>query len=115
MAHYPQDNQPVVILARELGRKIEAFRLSQNMRQDDVARMTGLSRSTIVRVESGKGGTIDSLIRIVKALGIEERLDNLVPDARISPLEKRDEPQMRQRARPGKTDGQSETWTWGDE
>ena len=105
----------MIVLTKALGQKIEAFRLSQNLRQDDIASATGLSRSTIVRVESGNGGTIDSLVRILKALGIESRLDSLVPDARISPLEKRREPQLRQRARPSNPSKQTEPWTWNDE
>lgn len=115
MAHYKKDAPPVAVLVKDLGRKIEMFRLSQNLRQEDIAEATGLSRSTVVRLESGKGGTIDSLVRILKALGIEGRIDALVPDARISPMDRRDDPHLRQRARPSEPEAKTGSWKWGDE
>lgn len=113
MAHYKLLDRPVSVLAKELGERIEAFRLSQNLRQEDIVDATGLSRGTIVRVEAGKGGTIDSLIRILKALGVEGQLETLVPDAQLSPLERRQK--HRQRARPSEPEVQSSSWTWGEE
>jgi len=106
--------KPVVILAKEFGERLAAFRLSCNLRQSDVASKAGVSRGVIVRLEAGEGGTIDSLVRIMKAMDIEERLNWLVPDGRISPLDPRSE--LRQRARPRPDDNKkNEPWTWGDE
>ncbi|GAA6201394.1 helix-turn-helix transcriptional regulator [Aquicoccus sp. SU-CL01552] len=106
--------KPVVILAKEFGERLAAFRLSCNLRQSDIASKAGVSRGVIVRLEAGEGGTIDSLIRIMKAMDIEERLNWLVPDGRISPLDPRSE--LRQRARPLPDENKkNEPWSWGDE
>ena len=79
-----------------LGSQVEAFRLSRNMRQVDLARSAGVARSTLARFEGGGGGSIDTLIRILRALDLEDRMELLVPDASKNPLMRRE----RQRARP---------------
>ncbi len=106
---------PVHLSAKRLGEQIEKFRLSRNMRQEDVASDTGLSRSTINRLESGEGGTIDTLIRVLRSLGVDDRLETLVPDARVSPLDPRPASKSRKRARPANREAENEPWSWGDD
>ncbi|MDM7947574.1 MAG: helix-turn-helix transcriptional regulator [Oceanibaculum nanhaiense] len=106
--------KPAHVLARELGARMAAYRLSRNLRQEDVAREAGISRGALVRIEGGAGGSIDSLIRIMQALGIEDRLEYLAPDGRRSPLDTKKAPGPRQRARPRPPDDDSEPWRWGD-
>ena len=106
--------KPVVILAKEFGERLAGFRLSRNLRQSDVASEAGVSRGALVRLEAGEGGTVDSLIRVLKALNLDDRINILVPDATISPLDPRSE--LRQRARPVTKDNKKNTpWRWGDE
>jgi transcriptional regulator with XRE-family HTH domain len=109
------NERPVSTIAKEFGRQIEAFRLSRNLRQEDISKATGISRTTIVRIESGQGGTIDSLIRLLKALGAEDRLHMLVPDARLRPLDPRFDAPARQRARPAGGTSEPKQWRWDDE
>lgn len=78
--------KPVFKLAEELGASLAAYRLARNMSQSDVAGLAGLDRTVVVRMEAGRGGTVDSLIRILKALGVEDRIPSLLPDATMSPL-----------------------------
>lgn len=108
-----RDGKPVAILAKDLGNSLAAYRLSRNIRQDDVASEAGVSRGVIARLEAGEGGTLDSLIRVLKAIGLEERIGTLVPEARPSPLDTRvGEP--RKRARPSLDDEEAEPWSWGE-
>jgi transcriptional regulator with XRE-family HTH domain len=107
---------PVAILTENLGKRVAAYRLSLNLRQEDVAKSIGIARSTVARLEAGHGGTIDTLVRILKALGAEYRIEILVPDARIRPLDRRRNAELRKRARPEvRQDETPEQWTWGDE
>ncbi len=107
------DGKPVTILAKDLGASLAAYRLSRNLRQGDVAAQAGVSRGVVARLETGEGGTLDSLIRVLKAMGLEERIDTLVPQARLSPLDPRSAGEPRQRARPSSDDDDDDdTWRW---
>ena len=55
------------------------------IKQAELAEMAGISRSTLARLEAGNGGTIDSLARIMRALDIEDRLLDVMPDAKLRP------------------------------
>ncbi len=56
----------------EIGEKIRSIRVSRGVTQEDLAKKTGLSRSTIVNFERGKRiPRIDDLMKIAGALGVE--------------------------------------------
>jgi len=118
IGHSMSTSRPVTVLIRELGERIAAHRLSQNLRQEDVAQATGISRSTVARLEAGGGGTLDTLVRVLQALGAEDRLGALVPDARVRPLDGRPDAGQRKRASAPSPDepsgAASGTWAWGD-
>lgn len=109
------DDKPITVFAKDLGENLAAYRLSRNLRQDDVASQAGVSRGVVARLEAGEGGTVDSLIRVLKALGLGDRISALIPDARISPLDPRARGDLRQRARPAADDeDRNEPWSWGE-
>ena len=84
--------------------------------QAELAKLAGISRSTLSRLETGNGGTIDSLARIMRALDIEDRLLDIVPDAKLSPLDPRsDTGRARQRVRKPSASEPSEDWSWDDD
>lgn len=106
-------DKAITMLARDIGDRIAAFRLSRNIRQEDIARDAGISRGAVARIEAG-GGTIDSLLRVMKALGIEDRVEMLVPEARMSPLDPKSDTAPRLRARPPTDEPSDDThWSWG--
>jgi transcriptional regulator with XRE-family HTH domain len=111
-------DRPISVITRELGERIAAYRLTLNLRQGDVAEATGISRSTVARLEAGGGGTLDTLVRVLQALGLQDRIGLLVPDARVRPLDQRldEKPDAghRKRASGPAKDEPSGTWTWGD-
>ena len=107
--------KPIVTLKLELGRAIAAYRLSRNLRQADIAEQAGVSPGVLIRLEAGKGGTVDSLIRVVRALGWEDRITTIVPDATVNPLDPRGVKGPRKRARKPKNSEQSrKPWTWAE-
>ena len=117
MPHYDSpDLRPLSVLLSDLGKQIEAYRISRNLKQAELAEMAGISRSTLARLEAGNGGTIDSLARIMRALDIEDRLLDVMPDAKLSPLDPRsDTGKARQRVRTSSEGEAREEWSWGDE
>ncbi len=90
------------------GARIEAYRLARNITQDQLAKSAGLSRSTLARLESTGAATTETLIRLLQALGLGERLALLLPEAKPSPLSG---PRQRARPRPRPATRQP----WGDE
>lgn len=117
MTHYDDIRlRPLPHLISALGAQIEGYRISRNFKQEDLAERAGISRSTLARLEAGKGGTLDSLVRVLRALAIEDRLLNVVPDARLSPLDPRsDTVKVRRRVRQSASKSPDQKWSWGEE
>lgn len=106
---------PIAEIEAEIGRRLEAVRLQENISQAALAAEAGVSRRTITRVENGAGASVETLIRLMRALGIANRLDALLPEPGISPIDRiRLKGRERRRARrPADTD--TAEWTWGDD
>lgn len=115
MERNKKPSRPVFVLAQEFGERLAAYRLSRNLRQSDIAKLAGISRGAVTRLEAGMGGNVESLIRVLSALDIDERLLNLVPDARVSPLDLLAvKTGGRRRARPNEEKDTDKPWEWDD-
>ncbi len=53
-----------------LGRRLKEQRLFDNLTQSQLALKSGVSKSTITRIEQGQGGGLDNVIRVAIALGL---------------------------------------------
>jgi transcriptional regulator with XRE-family HTH domain len=106
---------PIPELEAEIGRRLEAARLEQNISQAQLAAEAGVSRRTITRLENGGGVSVETLIRLMRALGIASRLETLLPEPGIRPIDRvRLKGKERKRAR--RTAGaRTADWTWGDD
>lgn len=95
--------------------RLEQIRLSRNMTQRALAEEAGVSPRTVNRIASGEGISLDTFIRILSALRIQQNLSALLPDPSVRPIERVAlEGRERQRARPKGRTGASSAWTWGD-
>lgn len=82
-----------------LGENIKALRLQKNIDRQSLCAQAGISESALRNLEGGKGSTLKTLIRVIKALDRESWLNSIAPQTSINPLHMvRDKPQ-RQRAR----------------
>ncbi len=98
-----------------LCKRLENIRLLRNMTQIQMANKAGVSPRTIGRMEKGQGVSMDTFIRVLTALGIQQNLESLLPDPRVRPMERiRIGSGERRRARPGRSNNESVPWTWGD-
>lgn len=86
-------------LERLLGERIRRLRLRKNFTQDETAKRAGLSRKSIFSLENGRGGTIESLVRVLKALDSTDGIAAIAPEASISPLAILHSPREPKRAR----------------
>jgi len=98
-----------------LCKRLETIRLSRNITQAQLAAEAGVSPRTIGRLEKGQGVSMDTFIRIMMALGIQQSLEALLPDPTVRPIERVGiVAGERKRARPTQSSDQRPTWSWGD-
>lgn len=71
----------------ELGHQIRNYRLRANITQIELAESAGVSLSALKNLESGKGATLKSLIKVIRMLGRTDWLESLAPVVTISPLQ----------------------------
>jgi transcriptional regulator with XRE-family HTH domain len=108
-------NTDDVVLA-ELGSRLAGTRLERNISQAQLASEAGVSKSTVERLETGREVRLASFVRILRALGLLERLDSLLPEPLPSPIERLKLRGKRRRRAAGSRGhggaGDSGTWTW---
>ena len=75
------------MIVAALGRELETVRLQHNISQAELAREAGVSRRTITRMAEGKAMSLDSFVRVLKALKLLDNLAMLLPDTSVSPVE----------------------------
>jgi transcriptional regulator with XRE-family HTH domain len=71
----------------EFGGRISRQRLNRNLTQIELAGLAGVSIIVVQRLERGQGCTLESLIRVLRALGQIEQLDLFLPEPGISPIQ----------------------------
>ena len=109
-----QHSDPTVLA--ELGTRLMRARLERNLTQAEFAANSGVSKRTIERLEAGRSVQLANFLRVVRALKLGERLDQLIPPTGPSPIDqlklKRRE---RRRASARKASvPKSRQWTWAD-
>jgi len=98
-----------------LCKRLESIRLSRNITQAQLAEEAGVSPRTIGRLEKGQGVSMDTFIRIMMALNIQQNLEALLPDPSVRPIERIGMGAgERKRARPTKPVDELPTWSWGN-
>lgn len=86
-------------LAALLGEGLRAQRLDRNVDQKTLAARAGVSLNALKNLEGGKGATVSTMVRVLRALGREDWLKTLAPVATINPLTLTRGASARQRAR----------------
>jgi len=85
-------------LEAQLGLQIRALRLRRNVDQQALAEQAGVALSALKNVESGKGSTLKTLLKVLRALDRLDWISNLAPTVSISPLQLLKQKAPRQRA-----------------
>ncbi len=57
-----------------LGRDVTTWRKLRHLTLEQVADRAGVSRSTVLRLESGQGASLENLLRVARALGVLDLL-----------------------------------------
>jgi transcriptional regulator with XRE-family HTH domain len=70
----------------ELGLRIRQLRLSRNIDQRAVAEKAGVTRAALQNLEAGRGSSVQTLLRTLKALNYLEGIEMLAPQPTVNPL-----------------------------
>jgi putative transcriptional regulator len=101
-------------IANFLGKRLDAIRLGQNISQAELAKQAGVSRSTMTRIANGDSISLDSFIRVMKALGLANHLAALLPDPSIRPVELVKYAGKHRRRASSVREPEPQAWTWGE-
>jgi len=104
----------------ELGARIAHARLRHHLSQQELANLAAVAKRTVERIEAGEPSSTANFIRLLRALGLIEQLNTLVPEITASPIEQlKRHGKRRQRAPSAKKKPQpaqsTPKWIWGDE
>ena len=74
-------------ILRELGARLKAYRLQQNVPVEELAARAGLSKTTIVNAEAGRNPRLETVVRILRGLRKLDTLEGFLPEPTVSPIE----------------------------
>lgn len=106
-----------VEITKRISAKIKELRLKQNISRQDMAASSGVSMSSIARMEDGEIKSFDSFLRIMRTLGKIEIFMPLLQEEEISPNEyykivHSAKTKQRQRASRNNNNSQQENSEW---
>jgi transcriptional regulator with XRE-family HTH domain len=70
-----------------IGSQLRQERIRQRLEQQDLADRAGVARTAVSRVENGQGGTLGTFVAMVRALGHDDWISGLAPQASVSPMD----------------------------
>lgn len=81
------DELPIGQVLEELADRVRTERLNQNLTQQALADTAGVSVDTVRKLESGGNATLVVFVKVLRGLGLEGRLELLLPARPVSPIE----------------------------
>ena len=106
----------VEITMRDLGMRLAKVRLSRNLTQARLAHEAGTSLPSIKRLEAGRNSSLDTLLRVMRALNLGDRILDILPNPDVRPVERvQHEGHERRRARTQTEAPKASEWAWGEE
>lgn len=73
-------------LQARIGHQLQQLRISMDLEQAEIAARAGISVRALRQLEHGKGSSMATFVRVLRALHVVERLDTLFPQATVSPM-----------------------------
>lgn len=73
-------------LEGRLGAQVRARRLRSNRTVEGVATEAGVAAKTLQNLERGRGSSVSTLIKVLRALDAESWIETLTPTEPVSPI-----------------------------
>lgn len=70
-----------------IGEQCRSTRIRANLEQEEVATLANISTGAIKNLEGGKGSSLKTLIKVMRALGRTDWLEALAPKISVSPMQ----------------------------
>lgn len=70
----------------EFGAQVRRARLIEDVTQKELAERANITQATLQKLESGKGSSLKTIVKVLHALGREDWLGTLEPEPAVSPL-----------------------------
>ena len=70
----------------ELGARVHHHRVAQGLKQQELAAKAAVSEDALSALENGRSVTVESVARVLQALGFRDALINLLPAPVPSPI-----------------------------
>lgn len=88
-------------ILQELGQRLRLQRLAQALTQQELAGMAGVAPGTIKKLESNGTSSLETVVRVVQALGLTDELQALfvLPSQSIAQMEQAEQARQTQRVR----------------
>lgn len=107
-------------ILEKIGSSIKGRRVQMDLSQEELAEKTGVSLSSIARLETGKGNiSLLNLLSLLKELDLLNELELTFrdPNFSLSLIAKSKTKKMRQRVRKQKekAPNKNEKWVWGNQ
>lgn len=74
-------------ILREVGERLRRLRLQDNTTVSELAEKAGLGERTIGRAEAGENTSLESLVKLLRALGRLDGLEAMLPEQLVSPIQ----------------------------
>lgn len=88
-------------ILQKLGQRLRLQRLAQALTQQELAGMAGVAPGTIKKLESNGTSSLETVVRVVQALGLTDELQALfvLPSQSIAQMEQAEQARQIQRVR----------------
>ena len=73
---YMFENIEVKDVKKEIGELVKVIRKQRKISQNDLAQSLDVSRTTIQNLEQGKNFTVDTILKVLKEVGLLDQLSN---------------------------------------
>lgn len=75
------------MILQRIGEKLKKNRLKQNITQKNLSEEANISLSTLKKIENGEISSFDSLLRVIRTLGMLDIFQPLIEEDQLSPNE----------------------------
>jgi transcriptional regulator with XRE-family HTH domain len=86
------DTAPIDSLLKATGQRLDALRVKQGIKNEDLATKSGVNRNTLTRLWQGKPVNSENVFRVLRALGAMGLISEIILEPPPSPMDLIDTP-----------------------
>ena len=99
----------------ELGQRIKDTRIAMNYTQIEMEEQSGVALRTILRIEKGESVNFESILNVLRVLGVLPNLELLLPEQTVRPTDLADQKPKRKRVTKSRMNSEADAWVWGED